>query len=329
MQTTPTLQELATEAGVHFGYALRSRELADERYRDVVLRDANAVGSEFEMVTRHIRTADGGFCWPYADALLDFAEKHRLPFYGHDFLHNDIPPFITAVTDRGELIRMLRTHIETIAWRYRGRVPYWHIGTELFVPDGMRKTHWHSFIGPDYLDLAFRIAHAADPTALLMLNEARVEELSGFSDTVYDHVRGMLDRGVPVHGMGFHALRDAAWAANDANIESMQKNWSRFAALGLDLFISEMGLYIPAATPEHYQTQARGYENIVRAALEFRPRFRGFIVFGVADHLHWTVYRYQEYRHPLMFDQHYTPKPAHAAVRRAFADAVPAPAAPT
>ncbi|NJL31204.1 MAG: hypothetical protein HC898_05990 [Phycisphaerales bacterium] len=249
---------------------------------EIVLRDSNAVGSEWEMVTRHIRTDSGDFNWAGADKLVDFATKYNFPFFGHDFLHNDIPPFMTAITDRSKLIDILQEHIHTVATRYRGRVPYWHIGTELFTPEGMRDTHWHQIIGPEYLDLALKFAHEADPDALIMLNEARMDELSPYSDRVYHHVASMLDRGVPLQGMGFHAFREATWGADDSNIQSMKKNWQRFADLGLKIFITEMGMYISDIS--QYDIQARAYKNVIRAALEMRPYFKGFIIFGLADH---------------------------------------------
>jgi endo-1,4-beta-xylanase len=156
-----------------------------------------------------------------------------------------------------------------------------------------------------------------------MLNEARIEELSPWSDLVYKHVCGMLERKVPIHAMGFHALREASWAAKDDNIASMVKNWERFAALGLKIYITEMGLMIPSATGENLEIQARGYKNLVTAALSMRPSFKGFIVFGIADHLHWTVHQYKEFWNPLLFDANYTPKPAYAAIRNAFEMARP------
>ncbi len=315
-----TLKELAHRAGVYFGYALRSREFADPRFMDIVLRDSNAVGSEFEMVTRHIRSEDGKYQWQAADALVAFAQQYNLPFFGHDFLHNDLPAFITAITDRTKLIDTLQEHIHTIAARYRGRVPYWHIGTELFTPEGLRATHWARIIGPDYLDLALRFAHEADPAAILMLNEARIDELSPFSDIVHAHVAGLLKRGIPLHAMGFHAFRDAAWGADISNIQSMKKNWQRFADLGLSIYISEMGMTIK--DPSQYEMQAQAYHNVVKAALEMRPFFKGMIVFGVADHLHWTVWRYKTQTRPLLFDEHYQSKPAYVAVMKAFEESL-------
>jgi hypothetical protein len=60
--------------------------------------------------------------------------------------------------------------------RYRGRVFCWDVVNEpIYVEhgraDNLRKTVFLDQIGPDYLDLAYRAARAADPDAHLVVNE--------------------------------------------------------------------------------------------------------------------------------------------------------------
>lgn len=50
--------------------------------------------------------------------------------------------------------------------------------------------------------MAFRWAHEADPQAVLLLNEYDAEGFNGKSDALYEFVKGMLARGVPIHGVG-------------------------------------------------------------------------------------------------------------------------------
>ena len=53
-----------------------------------------------------------------------------------------------------------------------------------------------------YIDMAFRWAHAADPAAKLFWNDGCAEGGEPKAVKVYDLLKSMLSRGVPVHGVG-------------------------------------------------------------------------------------------------------------------------------
>ncbi|CAN0537858.1 unnamed protein product, partial [Ectocarpus sp. 12 AP-2014] len=71
-------------------------------------------------------------------------------------------------------------------------------------------------LGPGYVDDCFRVAHQIDPNAKLIYNDNKAEGagLSGGrsrkADAMYDMLKGMKERGVPVHGAGLQGHFTAA-----------------------------------------------------------------------------------------------------------------------
>ena len=75
---------------------------------------------------------------------------------------------------------------------------------------GLKANIWYPDV-PDYVDVAFAAARAADPAAKLFYNDYNVGSATGWSagksDAMYAMVAGMLDRGVPIDGVGLQARR--------------------------------------------------------------------------------------------------------------------------
>ena len=115
--------------------------------------------------------------------------------------------FVNAANWRNVLV----DHISTVVSRYAGKMDYWVVVNEAIRlkdgrPDGLRDQAWTQLGGQEAIDLAFRTAAAADPTAQLVYNDDDLEE--GTPSTIakrkvlLDMVRGMRSRGVPIHAVG-------------------------------------------------------------------------------------------------------------------------------
>ena len=55
----------------------------------------------------------------------------------------------------------------------------------------------------DYVEKAFTYARAADPNAKLFYNDFMMERYPGKNKAVLNLVQGLLDKGVPIDGVGF------------------------------------------------------------------------------------------------------------------------------
>src|SRR5262249_27384077 len=139
-------------------------------------------------------------------------------------------------------------HIHQVCSRYAGRVVSWDVANEAITDgdaaaeDGLRKGPLLSLLGPQYLDIAFKAAHEADPSALLCLNHDAVEydheSQASRRDGVLKPLRRLLDAQVPIHALGIQSHLEPGF------IRFSPEVFGRFledvAALGLKIFVTEL-----------------------------------------------------------------------------------------
>ena len=120
-----------------------------------------------------------------------------------------------------------RTHIERVVSRYRGKIKTWHAVNEPIddakgAVAGLRPSIWLQRLGVKNIDTAFRLAHDADPSAELLINEYDVEcvgeSFTARRQALLTLPRDLLTRGVPLNGVGLqghirgkYQIDDDAW----------------------------------------------------------------------------------------------------------------------
>lgn len=73
-----------------------------------------------------IEPSRGRFDFAGADALVAYAGEHGLSVRGHTLLwHQQLPSYVSAITDAGELASVIENHISTVVGRYKGKVRAW------------------------------------------------------------------------------------------------------------------------------------------------------------------------------------------------------------
>ncbi len=75
----------------------------------------------------------------------------------------------------------------------------------------LRPSIWGKVIGPQYIELALRWAHEADPEAKLFVNDYSTERLNAKSDAMLALARTLIDAGVPLQGVGFQTHISTTW----------------------------------------------------------------------------------------------------------------------
>jgi GH35 family endo-1,4-beta-xylanase len=98
---------------------------------------------------------------------------------------------------------------------------------------------------PNYIDIAFQAAAAArgaNSSVKLFYNDYSAEPMNAKSDKVYNLVKGMKERGIPIDGVGlqFHISVDG-----HPPLEEIAENMARLGKLGLEVHITEMDLKCP------------------------------------------------------------------------------------
>ncbi|MGK3747316.1 MAG: endo-1,4-beta-xylanase [Bacillariaceae sp.] len=144
-------------------------------------------------------------------------------------------------------------------------------------------------IGPGYIEDCFRWAHQADPDAILLYNDNKVEGMNGpnkeKSDGFYHLLASLIKKGVPIHGCGIQAHFNAAGTGNKrVPTPRMVKNQiHRLGKLGLKVNISEMDCRVSQLAPDLRQiAQRQIYHDIIVAALT-EPAFDGLWLWGFTD----------------------------------------------
>ncbi|WP_227378707.1 endo-1,4-beta-xylanase [Haladaptatus halobius] len=322
MSNERPLREIAHECGFKVGAAVDSDLLRnDVSYRDALRYEFNALTPENALKMGPLRPIRGTYDFADADAIVNFGRKHGMTIRGHTLVwHNQTPAWFQAwdYTDE-QLRRFLRDHIHTVVGRYRSKIDTWDVVNEAVSDDGtMRETVWYDAMGERYIDRAFEWANEISPETDLYYNDYGADAVNKKSDAVYELMERLLDRGVPIDGVGFqlHALGDRP------NPESVGENFRRFQDLGLDVQITEMDVAFPADDPPEnpLEKQAEYYGDIVRTCLAVDCNM--LITWGVNDAGSW-VREFKDFASrytvdPLLFDDHSNRKPAYRAVRDAL-----------
>lgn len=307
----------AQRRDVQFGVAIDAEPLReDARYRAVAGREFSMLTPADAMKMGPLRPARDRFFWSDGDALVAFAEANAQRVHGHTLVwHAQLPAWVESATwTREELLAVLREHVSAVVKRYKGRVHLWDVVNEAFEDDGSRRQSvWQRVIGPDYIELAFRWAHEVDPAAVLLYNDYNGEGLGRKSDAIYELLRDLKGRGVPVHGVGLQMHMTVGQLPPS---QELRANLQRLADLGLELHVTEADLRMPMpATAEALDEQARNYQGLLGIALEF-SQLRSWTLWGFSDRHSWVPRTFQGYGSALPWDEHYEAKPALDALRK-------------
>ncbi|MBN2441700.1 MAG: endo-1,4-beta-xylanase, partial [Spirochaetales bacterium] len=315
------LRVLAEEAGILIGYASRNGFdiMADaSTYQEVARTEFNILTGENAMITDALQPARGMFNFGQADQHVRFARDNGIAVHGQALLWYRPPSWMANIYDRDQLIDAIYNHIDTVLHYYQGQILVWDVAMEAFNEDGSyRSTVWYTKIGPDYIDLAFQRAHQADPDAKLIYNDYNICELSAKSDGVYAMAESMVARGIPIDGVGFQMHL----TADGIDGRSFSDNMARFAALGLEIYITEMDVRInPMPSPGDLENQADIYREVVQRALA-QPAVKAIQVWGIPDKHSWVMSTFSGTGAPLLFDDDYNAKPCYYAVQDELANA--------
>ncbi len=315
-----TLRAAARRRGRGVGTALAAPTAStDPRELALVARDYSSVTPENAMKWDLVHPAPDRYDFSAADAIVTFARAHHLTVRGHTLVwHRSLPAWLTdGHFDREQLIAILRDHIHTVVGHFRGQVQQWDVVNEPLnaTGPGLRDDLWSRGIGPDYLALAFRFAHEADPNAQLYVNEFGTDVTNRKSTALLHEVRALRTTGVPVDGVGFQMHRNLGRSESAAAITA---NLDRFSTAGLRIWITELDVALRTPVePGALDRQAVVYRDTIRACLAV-VRCDGVTTWGFTDRHSWIPAAQPGHGAALPFDEQLQPKPAYEAMVGAF-----------
>ena len=337
------LWQTAWEHGIVFGTSTTTWQLEDADYAQLVAQEAAILFTEDDLLWWRLRpTPDSELDFQYADQFMAFAEQHRQLVlaahlvwdegFGEGWTEDDLWG-MDEETARG----LIFGTIDTVMGRYRGRVAAWVVVNEAIdahEEDGLRRDYpWYETIGPSYIAESFHAAYAADPNALLVLNEFGFETDDEFDSAADKRAKALLvldqllAADVPVHALGVQAHLEADDFAGKFDAEGYRQFLSEVADRGLRILITELDVLddgLPADIAERDAAVADAYRLYLDTALA-EPAVAAVITFGLSDRYTWLQEDYpredEAPRRPLPFDDELQPKPAYDALQSALEDA--------
>ena len=308
----------------------------DPQFAQLVSEQCGMVVPTGELKWIALRPARDRYDFTRPDFLLAFAERNHMLMRGHTLCwHESVPAWIKSDENRPNTRQLFIDHITTVCRHYAGRLHSWDVVNEAILPKdgepgGFRKSFWYEQIGPGYIELAFRIARAADPHVRLTYNDYGVEydndEDAERRRLILALLRDLKARNVPIDAVGIQSHVKAAqpWSFGKGlsdYIESIRQ-------MGLEVYLTELDVNEDdIKTNDRVQRDeiiAKTYRDYLQVALA-NPAVKAVLTWDLSDRFTWlnngpTHHRKQPDRpqRSLPFDRDYHPKQAFFALRESF-----------
>lgn len=236
----------------------------------IIKQQFNTITAENCMKCGPLQPVEGKFNFTLSDQFVEFGLQNHMFIVGHNLVWHSQAPRWFFVDDKGNdvsrevLISRMKTHIQTVVGRYKGKVNGWDVVNEAILDDGSwRQSKLYTIIGPDFLKLAFQFAHEADPDAELYYNDYSMA-LPGRREGVVKMVKDLQKEGIRIDGIGMQGHLSMDFP----KIEEFEKSILAFAALGVQVHITEMDI---SALPSPKNQQGADVDSSVDYKKELNP----------------------------------------------------------
>ncbi len=323
----PALKDVAS---FPVGACVPSVFLDDPAWVDLAVRHLSQLTPEWELKMEYVLSDPGGaYRFDAPDRIAAFARARGLRFFGHAVIwYAQVMPFFEGLApDR--IGPEYDRYIAAVVGRYKGQAVGWDVVNEAVAEDGdgLRDTFWGRNLGGEdaYIVRAFHQAKAADPDAVLFLNDYNLENNPRKGATFLRLVERLLKAGAPVGGLGVQSHLDID--IPQGRIRGFMRD---AAGLGLPIHVSELdatlrrGGRAPDLRPlaEKRRRQVARVGELAEAFMELPAAQRfAFTTWGLRDVDSWLRRPPQDDGKDsmLLFDAAGRPNPMFWPVAEAFA----------
>ncbi len=294
------LRAIAARRGVAFGIAARADALEkDAAFAAAAAREAAMLVPEGAGKWWALHPAEDVYDFAGLDTIAAFAARHGQAVRGHTLLwHAAMEDWTVAALAEGAARgrSVLEAHFDRVLGHTAAAIRDWDVANEAVADpwnsaELLKDSPWLRSLGPDYLDLAFRLARQKDPALKLTYNDYGCEHDTDFDDEkrrrVLALVRGMRDRGVPIDAVGLqgHMHRDNKFSARKVAefVRSVR-------ALGLEVLVTELDVIEPETQSDPAARDARS-AALVHAFISTVLEAGGSAVlcWGLSDRYSWAT----------------------------------------
>lgn len=308
------LRQLAEAKSKYFGGEITQNLLSNSTVTTLAGQQFDMVTPGNEMKWDTTEPSNGSYNFGPGDQIVSFARANNMRVRGHNLVwHSQLPSWVSGLP-LNQVQAAMEAHVTTEVTHYKGQIYAWDVVNEPFNDDGsLRQDVFYNAMGSGYIADALRTAHAADPNAKLYLNDYNIEGENAKSNAMYSLVSSLKSQGVPIDGVGLESHFILGQVPS-----SMLANMQRFAALGVDVAVTELDdrIQLPASSAS-LQQQASDFAAVTNDCLQV-SRCVGVTQWAVGDADSWIPGAFSGYGAATMFDQNYQPKPAYTAVQNAL-----------
>jgi len=326
--TVQPMAPLKAVAPFPIGAAAMSGQFDDPAWVALADTHLSQLTPEWEMKMEYILAAPGRYRFDAPDRIAAFCAAHDMRLHGHALVWYSQGAEAFAGLDRARFAAEYDRYIAAVASRYRGKVAGWDVVNEAVAEDGngLRDCHWSQAFGQDgYIIRAFEQAKAADPEAVLFLNDYNLENTPTKGSTFLRLVERLLKAGAPIGGIGSQSHLDIEIPAGQ--ITAFMREAAQF---GLPIHVSELDASLRREGRVDTRSPARRIEQQIARVTELAEAFvalpatqrYAFTVWGLRDTDSWLRRDAKDdgQDSPLLFDAGGQANPMLDAVATAFRD---------
>jgi endo-1,4-beta-xylanase len=301
--------------------------------------DQTIVKTEFDIVTCEndmkigtISPNRGTYNYGGGDSLVNFARSNNMVFHGHCFIwHKYLPSWVDGTKST------MDTYISNVGTHFKGKIYVWDVVNEAFHRDGTYRINaigsggqdgasiWGQRQTKQYIEDAFRDAHAADPNAKLIYNDYAIESLDAKFNGMLAMLQDFVNRGVPINGVGFQMHVGPEYSEADA--QKLAVKMQKIADLGLESYVTEMDGGAPDSSTTGLNKQGDIYYWVTKVCVN-QPKCRALQVWGIRDSQSWRINPDDPVDRavaPLIFNDSGAKKPAYYGIQKAMQEALTSP----
>lgn len=299
-----------------FGAALSSRAFGGRmsaedrrRYEETFLANFNAAVTENAVKWASMERRRGHVDYSVVDAMLAWTAEHDIPLRGHNVfwgIPNRVQDWLKQMDD-DELRETLKNRATDIARRYRGRFAEYDLNNEM-----LHANYYEDRLGPGITKDMADWFKQADPDARLYLNDYDILTGNRLDDYI-KQIRGFLDQGVPVAGIGVQGHLHG----ESFDPKALQNALDELGKIDLPICITEFNMpgqrsrYMKdrdsKLTPEQEQAKAKAITEYYRICFA-HPAVDGILMWGFWEGANWI-------RQSSLYRRDWTPTPPAGAYR--------------
>lgn len=265
-----------------------------------------------------------------AKALLNYCRDNNIPVRGHTLVwHSQTPDwfFKENFSDDGDwvskevMIQRMENYIKNVMEALAEQYPTvnfyaWDVVNEAWTDGGQPRTAgsnntsngnsaWVQVFGDNsFIEYAFKFARQYAPEGCKLYYNDYNEYIDGKTNAICEMATDLKAKGL-IDGIGMQSHL----ATNFPSAAQYKKALAKFAALGLDIQVTELDITTSDTSEAGLETQAQVYSDIMDALVEYSDSISAVIFWGVTDDQSWRASQL-----PLLFDKDFKAKPAYYAI---------------